>query len=131
MELIEKRVSDRSVLKLIRMWLKCPFSEEQKDKGCAGKSRIAKIRRKLTEKLAKSNGSRGVFKLTKPTCGTPQGGVISPLLANIFLNELDKAFHCQSGSPLYFANARLIRYADDCVPRRRIEGQSPSCSYAA
>jgi len=97
------------------MWLKCPFSEEQKDKGCVGKSRIAKISRKLSEKLAKFKGSRGVFKLTKPTCGTPQGGVISPLLANIFLNELDKAFHCQPGSPLYFANARLIRYADDFV----------------
>ncbi len=123
MELIEKRISDRSVLKLIRMWLKCPFSEEQKDKDCAGKSRIAKIRRKLTKKLAKSKGIRGVFKLTKPTCGTPQGGVISPLLANIFLNEMDKAFHCQPGSPLYFANARLIRYADDFVVMARYMGR--------
>ena len=49
--------------------------------------------------------------------------MISPLLANIFLNELDKAFHCQPGSPLYFANARLIRYADDCVVMARYMGR--------
>jgi len=122
MELIKKRVSDRSVLKLIRMWLRCPVSEEQKDKGCMGNSRIAKIRRKLSKKLEKFKGSRGILKLTKPTCGTPQGGVISPLLANIFLNELDKAFHGQPGSPLYFANARLIRYADDFVVMARYMG---------
>ena len=49
--------------------------------------------------------------------------MISPLLANIFLNELDKAFHCQPGSPLYFANARLIRYADDYVVMARYMGR--------
>ncbi|MBZ0108063.1 MAG: hypothetical protein K8F52_05305 [Candidatus Scalindua rubra] len=69
------------------------------------------------------NGSRGVFKLTKPICGTPQGGVIFPLLANIFLNEMDKAFHCPPDSPLYFANARLIRHADDSVVMVRYIGR--------
>ena len=41
--------------------------------------------------------------------GTPQGGVISPLLANIYLNEIDKSW-----KPLNYS-ARLIRYADDLV----------------
>jgi RNA-directed DNA polymerase len=41
--------------------------------------------------------------------GTPQGGVISPLLANIYLNNLDKGWKPVNGS------ARLIRYADDIV----------------
>ena len=43
--------------------------------------------------------------------GTPQGGVISPLLSNIYLHSFDKMFQ-QSGIP-----GTLVRYADDCVPR--------------
>jgi RNA-directed DNA polymerase len=57
--------------------------------------------------------------------GTPQGGVISPLLANIALHGLEGL--AQQISP----TTGLIRYADDCVPRRRIGGRSPPCSYAA
>lgn len=45
----------------------------------------------------------------KPTSGTPQGGVISPLLANVYLDAIDK------GWKPYQWNARLIRYADDLV----------------
>jgi len=49
--------------------------------------------------------------LTKPEAGTPQGGVISPLLANIYLNDLDHLM-AQTGMA-------MERYADDCAPRRR------------
>jgi RNA-directed DNA polymerase len=58
-----------------------------------------------------------------PKQGTPQGGVISPLLANIYLNELDRAFEQDKDSPKIFANARLIRYADDMVVMARYMGQ--------
>ena len=91
MSCLERRISDRSVLKLIRMWLKSEIVEDD------GKGR------------RKTSCSRK---------GTPQGGVISPLLANIFLHEFDKRFHSPEG-PRSFANARLVRYADDCAPRRR------------
>jgi RNA-directed DNA polymerase len=87
--LLEERIADRSVLSLIRMWLKCTISDKDNDTG--------------------------ISKMTKPKEGTPQGGVISPLLANIYLNYFDKAFHQHKDSPLLFANARLIRYADDFV----------------
>ena len=43
--------------------------------------------------------------------GTPQGGVISPLLANTYLNELDWE--------LDLNGLRFVRYADDCVPRKQ------------
>jgi RNA-directed DNA polymerase len=46
--------------------------------------------------------------------GTPQGGVISPLLANIFLNWFDKLFYGRDG-PGTWAKAQVIRYADDFV----------------
>ena len=49
--------------------------------------------------------------LTEPEAGTPQGGVISPLLANIYLNDLD---HLMAGS-----GVAMERYADDSAPRRR------------
>ena len=51
--------------------------------------------------------------------GTPQGGVISPLLSNIYLHALDRAF--ADG-----ADGALVRYADDCAPRTRKEELSRS-----
>ena len=88
MILIKTKIADRSVLKLISMWLECTI-EEKDEQG-------NKTRR-------------------KPTRGTPQGGVISPLLANIYLNYFDKVFHLDEESPFHKMGARLIRYADDLV----------------
>jgi len=89
MMLVEQRIADRSVLSLIRMWLKCIIEDEDERTG-----RITR---------------------TKPTEGTPQGGVISPLLANVYLNNFDKAFYQDDKSPLKTAKAILVRYADDFV----------------
>ncbi len=86
MEKVERRIADRSVLKLIRMWLRSPVIEK---------------------------GDRGSGKESRK--GTPQGGVISPLLANIYLHQMDLAFHEEEGGPWKAANARLVRYADDFV----------------
>ncbi len=62
----------------------------------------------LVEQFLKSGVMEdGVFKPTH--IGTPQGGVISPLLANIALNFLD--WHLQNHG------VRFVRYTDDCVPR--------------
>jgi RNA-directed DNA polymerase len=97
MAAVQMRIADRSVLKLIRMWLKSPV-EERGEKG--GRKRSGPNRK-----------------------GTPQGGVISPLLANIFLHWFDKVFYFPSG-PGQWAKARLIRYADDfVVMARRITPQ--------
>lgn len=54
----------------------------------------------------------------RPEGGTPQGGVISPLLANSFLHWFDRAFLAKSG-PGTWAKARLVRYADDFVVMAR------------
>lgn len=50
--------------------------------------------------------------------GTPQGGVISPLLANSFLHWFDRTFFSKNG-PAAWANAKLVRYADDFVVMAR------------
>ena len=91
---LEARIADRSVLKLIRMWLRAPMVEKGED---------------------------GKPKVTRPSQGTPQGGVISPLLANSFLHWFDKLFHASYG-PRQWANARLVRYADDFVVMARYQG---------
>lgn len=57
------------------------------------------------------------------TSGTPQGGVISPLLANSFLHWFDRSFFSKSG-PATWAKARMVRYADDFVVMARyIDGR--------
>jgi RNA-directed DNA polymerase len=53
--------------------------------------------------------------LTKSEAGTPQGGVISPLLANIFLHEVLDVWFEQQVKPRLRGKARLFRYADDAV----------------
>ena len=52
----------------------------------------------------------GVKRTVKNRCGTPQGGVISPLLANLYLDGLDKAVN--TGAQM---KAVMLRYADDFV----------------
>ncbi|EQD57560.1 RNA-directed DNA polymerase (Reverse transcriptase), partial [mine drainage metagenome] len=52
---------------------------------------------------------------SNPTEGTPQGGVISPLLANIYLNELDHAWTEMGMDDNAGQNAHMVRYSDDLV----------------
>jgi RNA-directed DNA polymerase len=89
MACVRMRVTDSSVLNLIRMWLKVAIVEPPSDKG------------------------KGPT-ITHPTRGTPQGGVISPLLSNLYFHWFDKVFHGKGG-PRECINARLVRYADDFI----------------
>lgn len=90
------RVADRSVLKLMRMWLDVPVVEQPQGGGGP--------------------------KVSRSKTGTPQGGVISPLLSNIYLHWFDKVFHRRDG-PGQWANAKLVRYADDFVVLARYQSQ--------
>lgn len=83
MRMVARRVSDGSVLQLIKSWLGAPVVEEDKD---------------------------GTKRVLPNRCGTPQGGVISPLLANIYLNPLDHGVNEKC-----VGQARMFRYADDAV----------------
>jgi len=61
---------------------------------------------------------QGRKRIGRNKSGTPQGGVLSPLLANIYLHWFDRIFH-RKGGPAHWANATLIRYADDFVVMAR------------
>lgn len=97
MACLRLRVTDRSVLHLIKQWLEALVVEE----GGAG--------------------GGGAPKVSRPREGTPQGGVISPLLANLYLHRFDWAFH-MPGGPAAWANAKLVRYADDFMILARTIG---------
>jgi RNA-directed DNA polymerase len=99
---VRMRVVDRAVLRLIAMWLEVPVVEAVEGRGAGG------------EGTGKRNRK-----------GTPQGGVISPLLSNLYLHWFDKVFYRPSG-PAHWANARLVRYADDFVVLARYQGEKLS-----
>jgi RNA-directed DNA polymerase len=70
--------------------------------------------RKMIDKWLKA-GVLEDGQLRRPTDGTPQGGVISPLLANIYLHEVLDRWFVEQVQPRMRRPAHLIRYADDFV----------------
>ena len=84
---VAERISDKAILALLKQWLKAPVIE-----GSDGKGR--------TVDGGKEN-----------RLGTPQGGVISPLLANLYLHLLDRIWERRNLSWQY--GAQIVRYADD------------------
>lgn len=86
---VARRVVDRHMLGLVKQWLKTPVEE----RNAEGKTTMS--------------GGKGT------TCGTPQGGVISPLLANVYMHRFLKAWRKQGRGEAF--RARLVNYADDFV----------------
>jgi RNA-directed DNA polymerase len=89
MQCVARRIVDRDMLHLIKMWLKVPVEERDKN----GKPRVS--------------GGKG------STCGTPQDGVISPLLGNLYMNRSLKYRQITGRNEVF--RARVINYADDFV----------------
>ncbi len=89
MKCLSRRISDGKMLHLIKMWLKVPVEERDE------------------------RGNRRMSGGKKSTRGTPQGGVISPLLANIYINRFLRAFRMHGLDEKY--GATLVSYADDFV----------------
>ncbi len=89
MQAVARRISDRHMLALIKSWLKVPV-EEHDDRG----------NRRMT------GGKKSRY-------GTPQGGVISPLLANIYMHRYLRAWKERGKGAQY--RSRIVVYADDFV----------------
>jgi len=83
MKLIARRIVDKQILQVIKLWLSCGYVEDEQHK--------------------------------QSKRGTPQGGVISPLLANIYLNPVDQAFARKGLASIKHGSVHLIRYADDII----------------
>jgi RNA-directed DNA polymerase len=89
MQALARRISDRKLLRLLKRWLKAPVAEQAGGGG------------------GRYTGGK------RATQGIPQGGVISPLLANLYMNRYLQAFRRAGLDRRY--GARLVNYADDFV----------------
>lgn len=89
MKCVARRISDRHMLKLIKQWLKVPVQTRDNN----GNDRMT--------------GGLGNKK------GTPQGGVVSPLLANLYMNRFLKHWRLKRCGDAF--KARVVAYADDFV----------------
>jgi RNA-directed DNA polymerase len=89
MQSVARRIVDRNLLHLLKMWLKVPVEERDQD----GKQRMT--------------GGRN------SRSGTPQGGIVSPLLANLYMNRFLKHWRNMGKGELW--KAHIITYADDFV----------------
>jgi len=86
---VARRIVDRDVLQLIKMWLKVPVEERDE------------------------NGKRRMRGGRSSRCGTPQGGIVSPMLANLHMNRFLKHWRITGKSKAF--RAQVITYADDFV----------------
>ena len=98
MKCVSRRIVDREVLRLIKLWLKVPVVENRNKDGRGSVS-----------------GGR------KSKTGTPQGGVISPLLANLYMNRFLKYWRIKGCNEVFCS--QVISYADDFVVLSRGKAQ--------
>lgn len=91
MQSVARRIVDRDMLRRMKAWLKVPVE-----------ARDGKGKRRMT-------GGRS------SPCGTPQGGVISPLLANLYMNRFLKYGRITGRGKAF--RAQIVNYADDVVIR--------------
>jgi len=97
LQCVARRIVDRDVLHLIKLWLTAPVEERD------------------------ANGKRWLTGGKDHHCGTPQGGVCSPLLANVYMNRMLKGWKNTKRGEQF--QARMVSYADDFVILSR--GKAP------